>query len=423
MPALSEEDLLALLSALPTPPPPPRAPRTPVSVLYGGAQRFSRSTPAKLGSLARAFQARWVPDPGSLAAAVGLDEVKVDTGRVFELLVRKLEHEPVEDLRIDFEDGLGALSDDEEDELATHTGAELAAAAGEDGFPPFVGLRIRSLAEPSRRRALRTLDLFLSSLAASRPLEDLRVTLPKVEDAREVATLVRALDLLEERLGLRGIRVEVMVESPTGLLDRGALRVPSLVEAGGGRVDSIHFGTYDFTGALGVTAAHQRADHPACQVARLLLQLGLAGTGVRLSDGATHRLPLVVHRGEQLSRTQEEQNRRAVERGLLLHADAIRAGLESGIYQGWDLHPSQLIARYAVVFAFFREGLDGLTQRLRGFVERGQVGATTAADWDDAASARGLLNHFRRGYRCGALDEDDLAAAGLSVQALDGEEG
>src|SRR5690606_12923453 len=108
------------------------------------------------------------------------------------------------------------------------------------------------------------------------------------------------------------------------------------------RVRSVHVGTCDLLATLGVTAAHQRADHPAVELARTLLQLALAGTGVTVSDGATHVLPLAPHRardGAALSDEQRAHNRDTVVRALRLHARSVRAALERGIYQGWDLHP------------------------------------------------------------------------------------
>ncbi len=92
----------------------------------------------------------------------------------------KLGREPIEDLRIDFEDGYGVRDDAEEDAAARAAG-ELAGR-----LPvPFVGLRCKSLEAPTRRRAVRTLRVFLDALGTLPP--GFVVTLPKVSAVEQVA--------------------------------------------------------------------------------------------------------------------------------------------------------------------------------------------------------------------------------------------
>ena len=69
--------------------------------------------------------------------------------------------EPIEDLRIDFEDGYGVRDDDAGGRGGQRPPRRSIAADGPR--PPFVGMRIKSLEAATRRRALRTLDLFLTS--------------------------------------------------------------------------------------------------------------------------------------------------------------------------------------------------------------------------------------------------------------------
>src|SRR5437879_11109967 len=108
-----------------------------------------------------------------------------------------------------------------------------------------------------------------------------------------------------------------MIETPQSVFaPEGVAAPPGLVAAGRGRVRSAHFGTYDYTASLDITAAHQHMAHPSCDFAKHVLQVSLAGTGVRLSDGATNLLPVPLHRaaegGAPLTAVQLEDNRRAV---------------------------------------------------------------------------------------------------------------
>src|SRR4029078_957049 len=102
----------------------------------------------------------------------------------------------------------------------------------------------------------------------------------------------------EKALGIaERIGIELMVETPRALIDReGRMALPALVAAAGGRCGAAHPGAYDLTASIGVTAGEQRLDHPACDAARLLMQLSLAGTGVVVVDGATTVLPVARHR-------------------------------------------------------------------------------------------------------------------------------
>lgn len=392
--------------------------RQPVHVVYGGAHLFKAETAQKLGALARQALATYAPDAASLAAALGLSPPLAE--RVHPRLVAKLEREPVEDLRIDFEDGYGHRADDEEDRHAAEAGGQYAKAAREGFLPAFSGLRVKPMSAELGVRAVRTLDLFLD--AAKLPAgHALLVTLPKVVSVAQVTLFTRKLGELEQRhaLAAGSLRLELMVEASQSLFDaQGRALLPQLHAACEGRLHAAHFGAYDYTASLDVTAAEQRLRHPACDFARALMKVAFAGTGVFLSDGATTVMPVPVHRGAQLSAAQQEDNRRAVHAAWRAAADDTRHSLASGFYQGWDLHPAQLVSRYGAVFAFFLENLAPATTRLKNFVERlGQ--ATLSGDvFDDAATGQGLLNFFLRGRACGALGDEDLAATGLTADEL-----
>ncbi|MGH7543550.1 MAG: DUF6986 family protein, partial [Gemmatimonadota bacterium] len=101
-----------------------RADRQPVHTVYGGADLFSADLARKLGDVALRTLRTYAPDPSTFAVAVGLPSRLADT--IYERVLEKLEREPVEDFRIDFEDGYGERSDDEEDRAAAESAAEVA---------------------------------------------------------------------------------------------------------------------------------------------------------------------------------------------------------------------------------------------------------------------------------------------------------
>ncbi len=139
-----------------------------------------------------------------------------------------------------------------------------------------------------------------------------------------------------------------------------------------------------------------------------MMQVSLAPLGIRLSDSVTTQMPVALYKGENLSSEQTEANKNAVRNALKIHFDNVTNSLKNGFYQSWDLHPNQLIARYAAVYAFFAESFDDSVKRLRGFTEKATQAMLTGNQFDDAASANGLLNYFSRAESCGAISKEEI---------------
>ena len=403
-----------------------RLTRQPVHTVYGGAHLFKANSAQKLGAIAERSLAEYAPDSRSLADALQMDHALAD--RIYERIRTKLQREPVEDYRIDFEDGYGHRSDTEEDGHAVQAAGEVARGCAEGLVPAGIGIRIKPFTDELKTRSIRTLDAFISTLAdatsGSLP-SGFVVTLPKVTIAEQVAALADLFDALEGDLRLPTglLKLEIMVETPQSLIDeRGACPLLQFVDASRGRAVAVHFGAYDYTALLGITAAHQHMQHPACHFARQVIQVALSGTGLWTSDGATNIMPIPVHRardGQPLSASQMADNRATIHRAWKLHYDHVYASLTNGFYQGWDLHPAQLPTRYAAVYAFFLSGLADASDRLRNFVAKAAQATLVAEVFDDAATGQGLLNYFLRAVSCGAIAEDEaVELSGLTLEEL-----
>ena len=358
--------------------------RRPIHTAYVGAHLFRAGLTAEWGELALKTLAECAPDARALAAAL---DFTVDE-RVFARLQEKLQRAPIEDLRIDFEDGFGNRSAGEEDEAARAAGAEVGAGVARGSLPSFLGIRIKALAAERAARAGRTLDLFVTSLAersGGKLPAHFAVTLPKVASLEEVTALGRLLEDLESRLRLEAgaFTIELMVETPRALLaPDGRCPLPALVAATRGRCAGVHFGVYDYSAALKIAPSQHRLRHPACDHARHVMQVALAGSGILLSAGSTNVLP-VPPRDHLL-------------RAWRLHFQDVRHALVSGFYHGWDLHPAQLVTRYAAAYAFFRECLESPT-----------VGTVL----EDPA-ARGVhARLIQLALDCGAISEAEARAA------------
>ena len=407
--------------------------RQPVHTVYGGAHLFTADSARKLGAVAIAALDEYAPDAATFARALDLKSDDGDAAS-FAATIRsrvmdKLRREPVEDFRIDFEDGYGNRPDAEEDGHAESVAREVASGLAAGTLPPFIGIRIKPMSQELHARSLRTLDLFVTTLARaarSRLPPHFYVTVPKVMDAGHVAAVARACTALERRLRLRrgSLELELMIETPQSIIaPDGTSALRALVAAGDGRVSGAHFGTYDYTALCGITAAWQHMRHAACDFAKHMMQVALAQSGVRLSDGATNIMPVVPHRaapGVALTEPQRRDNRDAVHRAWKIHFDDARHSLINGYYQGWDLHPAQLPTRYAAVYSFFLAARPAATARLRNFVDKAAQATLVGDVFDDAATGQGLLNFFVRGLTSGALTLDEARETGLTPEELQG---
>lgn len=399
--------------------------RQPVHTVYGGGHLFKADTASRLGSLALKALEEYAPTPADLAQAANLPEALAP--RIHERVIERLRREPVEDFRADFEDGYGNRPDAEEDGHAEAAAREMAAGFADGTLPAFIGIRIKPFTEELRERSIRTLDLFLSTLVhetGGKLPENFLITLPKVTIPEQVAALADLFDLMEPALGLEkdSLRLEIMIETPQSILDaEGRCPLPRLAEAGRGRCVAAHFGTYDYTASCNVTAAHQSMTHPVCDFAKHMMKVAFAGTGILISDGATNILPVPVHRGAALTAEQIAENRAVVHEAWRLHASHVRHSLVNAFYQGWDLHPAQLVTRYATLYAFFLEGLDAASDRLRNFVQKAAQATLVGEVFDDAATGQGLLNYFLRAVNCGAISEEEaLERSSLTLDELRG---
>jgi len=383
--------------------------RQPVHTVYGGAHLFRAGTPRHLGELALKALDENAPDAAAFSTAVGMARGLAEN--VYPRVVEKLEREPVEDFRIDFEDGYGNRTDDEEDGHALAAAHQLAKGMREKTLSPFIGLRIKPMTEELRVRSLRTLDILVTELVLSEKKlpQNFVVTLPKVQIPEQVTALVDVLEALEKGLNLapKSIPFEIMIEQTQAIFDsNGQVAMPKLIDASRGRCIAAHFGSYDYTASCNITAAHQHMLHPSCDFAKNVMQVSLGGTGIWLSDGATNVLPI----GEK----------RVVSEAWKLHMLHTRHSLETGFYQGWDLHPAQLPARFAAVYAFFLEALPAASERLKNFVAKAAQATLVGDVFDDAATGQGLLNFFLRGINCGAIREDEALATGLTLEEIRG---
>ncbi len=400
--------------------------RQPVHTVYGGAHLFKSDTAKKVGDLAIRQLQEFAPDAKTFTRALGLEWSEEFSKMIYARVLEKLGREPIEDYRIDFEDGYGYRKDEEEDGHAVQAAHEVSKGLAASSLPPFIGIRVKAFTDELFPRASRTLGLFLSTLSKAtggKLPSGFVVTLPKVTHSQEVSALVDVLEHYETLYHFEHpIAIELMVETPQALFDvDGVLNLPKFVDAARKRCRGAHFGTYDYTALCNITADYQRVTHPACDFAKNIMQVSLNGTGLMLSDGATTFMPIPPKKakpGEVLSEADARFNRETVSKAWKMHYENVRYALERGYYQGWDLHPGQLAIRYAALYSFFLEGLAGSTSRLKNFVDKAAQATLAGNHFDDAATGQGLLNFFLRGTSCGALTALELKECGLSIDEI-----
>jgi citrate lyase beta subunit len=430
--------------------------RQPVHTVYGGAHIFKEDTAEKMGVSALNHLNTYAPNFVEFAKILELNgydelpntqedisslndfftskpsEIKMKhvgyfAYIVYQRVVEKLSKEAVEDFRIDFEDGYGIRPDEEEDNHSMLTAEEVAKGMTSNSLPPFIGIRIKPLSEEQKNRSIRTLDIFVSTLSKKTNgilPDQFVVTIPKVTIPEHITAIVQLFEKLEERTKLTegSLKLEFMIETPQSILDsNGNSSLLSFVRASKGRCVGAHFGVYDYTASTNITAENQSLIHPNCDFARHIMQVALAGTGIRLSDGATNVLPMESHRiGDRipLTKRQIEENKAVVQNAWRLNFNHVNHSLKHGYYQGWDLHPNQLPLRYAAMYSFFLDGLSSASLRLKSFMDKATQATLMGDIFDDAATGQALLNYFLQGISCGAILEEDAEKTGLTLDEI-----
>ncbi len=429
-----------------------REDRQPIHTVYGGANLFKSNTTDVLGRIALKSLLHYAPNFMEFGKAFQLqgyknlpsdekaqEELLMELNRlsdedlknhpagfsyrIYKKVIVKLQSEGVEDFRIDFEDGFGNRSDQEEDETAENAAEQVAKGIEDGTLSPFIGIRIKPFTEELKDRGLRTLDIFLSTLLTEtegKLPNNFVVMLPKVTIPEQIIALVSFFEIIENQFNMEAgsLKMEIMVETTQSIIDQsGTNPLYRFILASKGRCIATHFGTYDYTASNNITARYQEMDHDVCDFAHYMTKVALNHTGVWLSDGATNTMPIGPHRGD-LTEAQELENKMVVHRAWLKGYKHIRHSLYKGLYQGWDLNPAQLPMRYAAVYAFFLESYDDAVLRLKTFVEKAARATLIGDTFDDAATGQGLLNYFLKALNSGAITEKEVLATGLTLDEI-----
>jgi citrate lyase beta subunit len=430
-----------------------RPDRQPVHTVYGGADLFAADSAEKMGQAALNTLLNNAPNFVEFARAIelpGHEQLPSRTEAIDQLIkkldglseaerkkeaawlayttynkvINKLKTEALEDFRIDFEDGFGNRSWEEEDATAERAAKEVAKGMKLNSLPPFIGIRIKPFTEDLKERGVRTLDIFISTLAeetGGKLPDNFVVMLPKVTIPEQVAALVKLFETIESntQIPAGSLKMEMMVETTQAVIDKdGKNPLRSFLEASKGRMIATAFGTYDYTAACNITAKYQDMGHAVCDFAHHFMKVSLGATGIWLSDGATNVMPIGPHRGSNLTPEQLAENKAVVFRSWKKAFNHTRYSLWKGLYQGWDLNPAQFPMRYAAVYSFFLESYEDAAKRLKAFVEKAARATLTDDVFDDAATGQGLLNYFLRAMNCGAISAEDITATGLTMEEI-----
>ena len=195
--------------------------RQPVQVLYVPADRITADLPSTIGAEALRLLDEHAPDTLAFGRAMGVETALAPEVR--KRVAAKLETEPIEDLRIDFEDGYLGRSDDEEARDVVAAATAVATWIADGTAPPFVGLRVKSFTDGLARRSVATLDRFLGALIdqAGELPAGFVITFPKIVAVDHVRAFVEVLEQLEQAHGLPEgrLRFEVQIETTPSVLD------------------------------------------------------------------------------------------------------------------------------------------------------------------------------------------------------------
>ncbi|CAM3067086.1 HpcH/HpaI aldolase/citrate lyase family protein [Williamsia muralis] len=366
-----------------------RAEKQPAHTVYVSAADVDADTPGTWGDRASAI--------ADEAAAVVAD---LDRTGIASLVQARLRSQPIEDLRIDLEDGYGWRPDVVEDRDARAAGRTIATwSARPEQAPNAFGVRCKGLGATERARGLRSLELVLD--AAGGVPDGFVFTVPKLRAAAQVDAVVMICEELERAHGLPegALRYELQIESPQAVLGAdGRATVAEAIHRGGPRLTGLHYGTYDYSAACGIVSSQQSLEHPVADHAKSVMLVAAAQTGVWVSDGSTQVSPV--------------GSAEVVEAALRRHHRLVTRSLERGFYQGWDMHPGHLVTRWLAVYGFFRSAMSPAVTRLQSYFDR-----QSSEFVDEPATAQSLALVVLRGLSVGAFAEADVLAVGPRCSA------
>ncbi|KQR98968.1 aldolase [Williamsia sp. Leaf354] len=374
-----------------------RVDEQPVHTVYVGADVVASDT-----------LSLWSTEAVSIAEANRPVLVALSSDASVDAVIARLRRDPVDDLRIDLEDGYGNRPDDVEDAHARAAGEVLAHWSRTATGPRLTsGVRCKGLGPAERRRGLRSMEMVLTG-AGGVP-DRFVFTVPKLRAVEQVDAVVALCEEIERAHGLgeNTVRFELQIESPQAVIGfDGTATVAAAIHRSGPRLSGLHYGTYDYSAAMGVVSAHQSLEHPVADHAKAVMLAAAAQTGVWVSDGSTQVVPT------------GDPDR--VASALRRHHRLVRRSLERGIYQGWDMHPGHLVTRWLAVQTFFAEAMPAAAARLGGHLERvtGDGTAESGSDTgvlDEPATARAMATVVARGWACGAFTHDDVAALAPAI--------
>jgi hypothetical protein len=120
--------------------------RQPVHTFIGAGDAFTRDAAARAGRQATDTLNTHAPTAAAFEKILAIPSTQPGLSETVRArVIAKLEREPIEDYRIDFEDGYGTRPDAEEDRHAASAAREVAAGLESGSLPPFIGIRIKPL--------------------------------------------------------------------------------------------------------------------------------------------------------------------------------------------------------------------------------------------------------------------------------------
>lgn len=161
---------------------------------------------------------------------------------------------------------------------------------------------------------------------------------PKVEHVDEIRWVCEILERIEDHLMLpdNEIKLEFLVES-----GRALINLPELIEVTTPRLVGIIWGIADYSADINLPAIENA--HPACDWARHVIVNAAGAVEVPAIDCMTLNYPTPVHRGEDLSKKQQQENSAKILSALKEAYDDAMHGIGLGMSGKWVGHPLQLL--------------------------------------------------------------------------------
>jgi hypothetical protein len=232
-----------------------------------------------------------------------------------------------------------------------------------------------------------------------------------VSKVSQLNDFLNVVKQLEAKLGKNKFGLEILIEDAKLFSDdvEAFLKITSqeLTQ----RQIGLHIGIFDYLSSLKILGSDLGSRHPLIDDLRIsLLKWRAKFPRLELSDGVLQKIPRLIEPSHDFAL--------ADQRVWIDNITEIMRTLDFGFYQGWDIHPQQVVCRLVANAIWTQKRLPAFIERGKKFVQSAGQATKSGASFDDRASVLMVVEFLERALYLGFTDLDELKRQGCDLDRL-----